>query len=69
MYAKKGEGNVYDMLDGKQRCNAILDYIANKFSLTELSEELESYDNLCFDQLDAEDQGHHHELCPQGDLL
>lgn len=56
MYAKKGEGNVYDMLDGKQRCNAILDYVANKFSLTELSEELESYDNLCFDQLDAEDQ-------------
>ena len=56
MYAKKGEGSVYDMLDGKQRCNAILSFIANEFSLTGLSEELESYDALTFDQLDTDDQ-------------
>ena len=56
MYAKKGDGNVYDMLDVKQRCNAVIDFVGDKFPLTEVSEDLEDYDGLLFSQLEPEDQ-------------
>lgn len=37
-FAKKKETGVYDMLDGKQRMNAVADYISGKFELCNLEE-------------------------------
>lgn len=37
-YAAKSEDGNYDMLDGKQRCKAIMDFIAGQFRLTNVPE-------------------------------
>ena len=37
-YAKKKDTGIYDMLDGKQRMNAIADYINNDYELCDLEE-------------------------------
>ena len=56
MYAQRGENGVYDMLDGKQRSNAIVDFINGKYALTGMSENMEEYEGLTFDQLEEEDK-------------
>ena len=56
MYAQRGENGVYDMLDGKQRSNAIVDFIDGKYALTGMSENMEEYEGLTFDQLEEEDK-------------
>lgn len=56
LYAKKGEDSTYDMLDGKQRSNAIIDFINGNFALTGMSDGMEEYEGMTFDQLDEEDK-------------
>ena len=40
-YAMRNESKVFDMLDGKQRSNAITEYLNDVYALTGVSEELE----------------------------
>ena len=56
LYAKRSDTGVYDMLDGKQRSNAIVDFITGKYALTGMSDGMEEYEGMTFEQLDEEDQ-------------
>ena len=40
-YAKRDEGKVFDMLDGKQRSSAITEYLNNEYALTGVGEDYE----------------------------
>lgn len=52
-YARRGENKVFDMLDGKQRSNAMCSYLNNEFPLEGVSEE---YEGLYFSELPEEVQ-------------
>lgn len=52
-YAKRGEGKIFDMLDGKQRCEAISGYLNNEYALEGVSEE---YEGKYFNELPEEVQ-------------
>lgn len=56
LYAKRGSNGSFDMLDGKQRSNAIVDFLNNRYALTGMSEGMEDYEGATFDQLDTEDK-------------
>lgn len=55
-YARKVETGIYDILDGKQRANAIYEFVNGEYELTGMSEELEEYEGMTFEQLDEEDK-------------
>ena len=50
------EDGKFDVLDGKQRTTAIYNFIKGKYNLTNISDELEDFDGLGFDNLDPEFQ-------------
>lgn len=52
-YAKRGENKVFDMLDGKQRSNAMCSYLNDEFALEGVTEE---YEGLYFSELPEEVQ-------------
>lgn len=52
-YAKRGENKVFDMLDGKQRSEAICGYLNGEYALTAVSEE---YEGKYFNDLPEEVQ-------------
>lgn len=52
-YAVRGENKVFDMLDGKQRSQAIVSYCNNEFPLTGVSEE---YEGKYFEELSEDTQ-------------
>lgn len=56
MYAKKGDDNSYDMLDGKQRCHALISFVRDEYALENMSEGMEDYEGLTFSQLEEREQ-------------
>lgn len=47
---------LYDVIDGKQRAMTIYSFVNGGFALSKMSESLEDYEGLTFDNLDEEDQ-------------
>lgn len=52
-YARRGENRIFDMLDGKQRCHAIKEYLKNEYALEGVAEE---YEGKYFNDLDEDIQ-------------